>query len=267
MTEQLKRQGRFWCDICSKPALSEDGNFINQYTTCYLLDDWRRHLNSKKHIKNKKKVYDDESSIYCKYCKQYFTEEGYEIHKKRNELLWEMKDKKMDAYIGVSCNNFTRYGKRYASMKQLISNKSNHIKSKSVAKQIKENVKRDLKPMYNQKFYAYLNPYNHRASVTQNPDFWHWEDVKLTYPEEDKRECYLFLRNIREIFDDNSFDIVAELEDGKHEGDVRLILTDNAGDGEGVEIELNDYVYNNICIRRTVESVAEEITKPQVREI
>ena len=94
----------------------------------------------------------------------------------------------------------------------------------------------------------------------------------MTYPEEDKRECYLFLRNIREIFDDNSFDIVAELEDGKQDaGDVRLILTDNAGDGEGVEIELNDNVYKNICIRRTVESIAEELTHPPkemaVREI
>jgi len=106
----------YFCDICNKERLDNEGNIVYDYFECYQKQGYMRHLKTPKHIKMCKEVEEDPKSVTCRYCNKKFSEKGYEIHKKRNQPLWDMKKIGMSVANGMTCNNFTVGKKRYESI-------------------------------------------------------------------------------------------------------------------------------------------------------
>ena len=104
-------QSTYFCDHCYK----EDHNNIKTFFNRYGKSDYTRHLKTKKHLKqllqSKEK---DDSKMLCKECNTYFSKEGYEVHKKRNQSMWDMNPHTIEQYKWT-CNNFVVNGKRFGS--------------------------------------------------------------------------------------------------------------------------------------------------------
>ena len=103
----------YWCDKCYKDIVDENDIVKRIYFSCYSNQQWANHLNTKKHIKFCLKVEEDSDKVCCKYCYKNFTKEGYEVHNKRNEKLWE--GPKNGGFKNIKCNNFFTKNKRYES--------------------------------------------------------------------------------------------------------------------------------------------------------
>lgn len=106
-------QSTYFCDHCYK----EDHNQIKTFFNRYSKTDYIRHIKTKKHLKQCLKIKEDENSILCKECNTLFSPEGYEVHRKRNQEMWDMsswtrKESKL------TCNNIVIDGKRFGSIGQ-----------------------------------------------------------------------------------------------------------------------------------------------------
>lgn len=86
----------------------------------------RRHEKTTKH----KKKLESCKDIHCKYCNNYFSEEGYKIHSERNELFWKHKENSEYKFITdeCSCNNFIFYEQRYAKYNYVVKEANDWIK-------------------------------------------------------------------------------------------------------------------------------------------
>ena len=105
-------QPTYFCDHCYK----EDHNEIKTFFSRYKKTDYTRHIKTKKHLKQcllveKEK---DDNKILCKECNTYFSKEGYEVHRKRNQSMWDMNEGIKKDYKWT-CNNFVVNGKRHGS--------------------------------------------------------------------------------------------------------------------------------------------------------
>tara|TARA_R110001632_G_scaffold205712_1_gene329535 strand:+ start:172 stop:1020 length:849 start_codon:yes stop_codon:yes gene_type:complete len=107
----LEMKDLYWCDRCYKDIVDENDIVKRIYFSCYSNQQWANHLNTKKHIKCCLKVEEDSEKVCCKYCNKNFTKEGYEVHKKRNDKLWE--GQKNGGFKNIKCNNFFTKNKRY----------------------------------------------------------------------------------------------------------------------------------------------------------
>ena len=85
-----KSKELYWCDRCFNDYVEDEEEIKRTYFSCSSNQKWAKHLTTNKHIKNVKKVEDSSDCILCKFCNKNFSNEGYEIHKKRNTKLWTM---------------------------------------------------------------------------------------------------------------------------------------------------------------------------------
>ena len=108
----------YWCDKCYKENIDENEITKRIYFSCYSNQQWASHLKSKKHLKFCKEVEEDNDKVLCKFCDKSFTKEGYEIHSKRNNKLWELKNR--GGYKNLKCNNFFTNAKRYETLEDYI---------------------------------------------------------------------------------------------------------------------------------------------------
>jgi len=113
----------YWCDRCYKEIVDENDETKRIYFSCYSNQQWASHLKSKKHLKICKEVEQaeqtqDSDNILCKYCNKNFTKEGYEIHSKRNNKLWELQNR--GGYKNLKCNNFFTNTKRYETLEDYL---------------------------------------------------------------------------------------------------------------------------------------------------
>jgi hypothetical protein len=104
-------QSTYFCDRCYK----EDHNEIKIFFNRYSKTDYTRHLKTKKHLKTCLKIEKDENSILCKECNTLFSPEGYEVHRKRNQEMWEMTSWTRKE-LKLTCNNIVIDGKRFGSI-------------------------------------------------------------------------------------------------------------------------------------------------------
>jgi hypothetical protein len=105
---------KFWCDRCYTNKLNLDNQLEKCFFSCKRTDQMRCHLASKKHIKEMSREKTDDD-IECKYCGQFFTKEGYEIHKERNIRLWQIA-----GVMKVKCNHFVYNKKRFSNYDKMI---------------------------------------------------------------------------------------------------------------------------------------------------
>lgn len=108
----------YWCDKCFKDVVDENDSINRIYFSCYSNQQWASHLKSKKHIKFCKLVEEDDEKVLCKHCNKDFTNEGYEIHKERNNKLWDLQNR--GGYKHLKCNNFFTKAKRYENLDDYI---------------------------------------------------------------------------------------------------------------------------------------------------
>ena len=108
----------YWCDKCYKENIDENEITKRIYFSCYSNQQWASHLKSKKHLKICKEVEEDSDKVLCKFCDKSFTKEGYEIHSKRNNNLWELKTR--GGYKNLKCNNFFTNAKRYETLEDYL---------------------------------------------------------------------------------------------------------------------------------------------------
>ena len=111
-----KSKELYWCDRCFNDYVEDEEEIKRTYFSCSSNQKWAKHLTTNKHIKNVKKVEDSSDCILCKFCNKNFSNEGYEIHKKRNTKLWTMQ--KAGAYKHLKCNNFKTKNRRYESFNE-----------------------------------------------------------------------------------------------------------------------------------------------------
>ena len=106
-------QSTFFCDHCFK----EDHNEIKTFFNSYSKTDYTRHIKTKKHLKQCFKVEKDDNpnNMLCKECNTYFSKEGYEVHKKRNQSMWDMNEWTKKE-LKLKCNNIVINGKRFSSI-------------------------------------------------------------------------------------------------------------------------------------------------------
>lgn len=104
----------YWCDKCFKDVVDENDSINRIYFSCYSNQQWASHLKSKKHIKFCKLVEEDDEKVLCKHCNKDFTNEGYKIHKERNNKLWDLQNR--GGYKHLKCNNFFTKAKRYENL-------------------------------------------------------------------------------------------------------------------------------------------------------
>mgnify|MGYP003643461007 CR=1 FL=1 len=111
-----KSKELYWCDRCFNDYVEDEEEIKRTYFSCSSNQKWAKHLTTNKHIKNVKKVEDSSDCILCKFCNKNFSNEGYEIHKKRNTKLWTMQ--RAGAYKHLKCNNFKTKNRRYESFNE-----------------------------------------------------------------------------------------------------------------------------------------------------
>lgn len=124
---------RYFCDYCYTNKIDGNGLVKHVYYSKYQSGDYAKHLCSKKHINNKKKIV-DKGDFICPYCNHTFDEGGYKNHLLRNRRFHEKWNLYKEIEPRLSCNNFI-YGdnKRATSFddwRQKISNETPVKKSK-----------------------------------------------------------------------------------------------------------------------------------------
>ena len=105
----------YWCDCCSNKKLDMETNKLyDSYFNCNTQNNYVRHLSTAKHLETIKNIEKDSENILCKHCNINYTEDGYEVHKKRNAKLWMFK--KGGALKKQKCNNFYIGSHRFESL-------------------------------------------------------------------------------------------------------------------------------------------------------
>tara|TARA_R110000803_G_scaffold47685_1_gene99357 strand:+ start:328 stop:936 length:609 start_codon:yes stop_codon:yes gene_type:complete len=111
----------YFCDFCTinRSILNDEEQRCTIETQLASFDgttNFKKHLETKKHLKQMEELQKQKESglsKYCKYCKMDFTEEAYRIHHDRNRMFYLLIDKKSNGF--VSCNNFVLNNKRFTS--------------------------------------------------------------------------------------------------------------------------------------------------------
>ena len=109
-----RSMSRFYCDYCKSNVAEPSGEIGFKYFSCYQLQDWNRHLKSKKHIKNEKKIVEAEEYC-CPYCNKYFDKEGYENHLINNKDFHAKWNIYKEIEPNLSCNNWIYEGNKRAT--------------------------------------------------------------------------------------------------------------------------------------------------------
>ena len=127
----INKKNKYFCDQCSK---SRHG--VVTFSSFDKYRDFTNHLCIEKHVRNCKILASDPSSVHCKYCDKFFSKEGYDVHKKRNERLWSIKNILKNDYL--TCNRFKwdAEGKLFYSMDELIQHRNNPVVSCAAAKKL-----------------------------------------------------------------------------------------------------------------------------------
>jgi|TARA_A100000171_G_scaffold51740_1_gene67099 hypothetical protein len=126
----------YYCNYCFKNKLdNETGKVVKCFFKTDLLNDYIRHIKTKKHIKNEEHN-NQHGEFVCEHgnCGKKFCKDEYENHLEVNQALffkeiWDKetgetigynRDKPIEPFMkniyyknGVSCNNFIYEGKRY----------------------------------------------------------------------------------------------------------------------------------------------------------
>tara|TARA_R110000772_G_scaffold2756_9_gene10044 strand:+ start:55 stop:702 length:648 start_codon:yes stop_codon:yes gene_type:complete len=124
-------KNKYFCDQCSKSRFGDV-----TFSSFDKHRDFTNHLSIEKHLRNCSKLRVDPSAVHCKYCDKFFSKEGYDVHKKRNERLWSIKNVLKNDYL--TCNRFKWEfgGKLFASMEELIQHRNNPVVSCASAKKL-----------------------------------------------------------------------------------------------------------------------------------
>ena len=139
-------QPLFYCDHCLKK--NEDGKY-----TCnsfYQKQKFLKHIETKKHLDKVKNSKDEEPSFYCKHCNCYFNSWAWDLHREKNEKLWQslrglrvLYGMRYENYFKeLSCNNFVFKNKRYSSFNDLIEKNDLHIPHVATPEQVKKDNER-----------------------------------------------------------------------------------------------------------------------------
>tara|TARA_S200002703_G_scaffold67100_2_gene58296 strand:+ start:2732 stop:3262 length:531 start_codon:yes stop_codon:yes gene_type:complete len=99
------------------------------------------HLSSKKHIKEMEKEKTDDD-IVCRFCGDFFTKEGYELHIKRNKMWCSINPNN-------KCNVFIYNNQRYSSYESVVNQFNKIEESKERRKENRRKQKpTTIKPSY-----------------------------------------------------------------------------------------------------------------------
>jgi len=96
---------KYFCDHCNYK--------------CLYLQQWNKHIQTKKHIINcnlPNKLQDD-LTTKCNHCKVVFTNEDYKKHRERNQVYWMVKSNPI--YENCRCNDFCYEGKLFNNVETL----------------------------------------------------------------------------------------------------------------------------------------------------
>ena len=116
----------YFCDLCCIDKVDVDKEeLVKTYFSCYPSLKYLKHVKTTKHLENKKNIEEDSESILCKYCNKKYSKEGYEVHKKRNEMWW-----KLGKIGNISCNNFVKGKQRVSSFAELTKEKPKQHRTK-----------------------------------------------------------------------------------------------------------------------------------------
>ena len=105
----MKGDERYFCDHCSinKSIIINGKRKVQRnFFSCYTDEHFIAHLESKKHNKNI-----NTGDHVCNLCDETFDDEGWEVHKKRNEEMWRFR--KLLNEPQLTCNNFVANNKRF----------------------------------------------------------------------------------------------------------------------------------------------------------
>jgi len=142
---------RFFCDCCSLEKINDKGDLYKKYYSCYQIGDWKKHIKSKQHRTNLKKMR-EVGTFTCNYCNEKFDKDGYTNHINNNSLfhkIWNIYDNKE-----FSCNNFIINQRRatdYENWKKIAFSReknSNGYKPKS----LRQNTKNHMSALYGKKY-------------------------------------------------------------------------------------------------------------------
>lgn len=118
----------YYCDSCytEKNGVRKDLDpdsvntaYYRQPFRCVKKEQWIRHLQTNKHIRNvaTSNNIKDELINECKHCLVRLDDRSYKIHTQRNYMLWASKC--FDYTEECSCNNFILEGKRFNTFEAL----------------------------------------------------------------------------------------------------------------------------------------------------
>ena len=81
----------YYCDYCFINDVN-NYNIVKKYFKCPLKSDFKRHLQTKKCIKNRANVenLENENKITCEHCNRTFNRDGYNNHIKINKQLHDI---------------------------------------------------------------------------------------------------------------------------------------------------------------------------------
>ena len=113
----------YFCDFCSVNRTKIDDlektcKIVNEAASFDGIVHLRTHLKTTKHIKKMEeleKLKEEHKAIVCKECNEWFNEEAYEIHKKRNEMFWRISPDGRVENGFKSCNNIVYNNRRFGS--------------------------------------------------------------------------------------------------------------------------------------------------------
>jgi len=115
----MNKTHKYFCDLCPKKKNSDI------FCSFDKARDYENHIESSKHLNYCKLIEEDSESILCKICKKKFSKKGYEIHKERNERLWNVLQLINNDYL--TCNRFqwSKYDRHFNSFQAMIDHRSN----------------------------------------------------------------------------------------------------------------------------------------------
>jgi len=227
---------RFFCDCCYLEKINDKNEVYKKYYSCYQIGDWRKHLKSKQHRNNLKKMR-EEGTFTCKYCNEKFNEDGYRNHLKNNDKfheMWNIYDNKE-----FSCNNFIINQKRatdYNNWKQLAF-KTDRCTTGYTPKCIRKNTKKHMTVLYGKKYVEKkLNSNSSSSSIEEDytseeefaPNGDYCSDPECSLPKYDnltkqKKDILKFRKQLFCECEDCSYDSAT---DSEQDNNLSLIISD-----------------------------------------
>ena len=114
----------YYCDYCYTKDI-DNYKIIRKYFKCPLVNDFKRHMETNKCIKNRKKVESLplENKFTCEFCNMTFDSDGYNNHRERNKELFNIleygkhtklvTDEKLENFVegeiaeeNIKCNHY-----------------------------------------------------------------------------------------------------------------------------------------------------------------